>query len=240
VDYYAPDLPRVVIPLDPARDPLQNIERYFQRYRKAQRAVPVILERAERVRGEIERLAELTAEMEKATSPADLDAIEKRIPGLSPGRVPSPSQKRFPAGPAPAASGPRRFTSGDGLTILVGRGGAQNDELTFRLARGNDIFLHVSGRPGPHVVIRALPGRQVPPETLLDAAQLALYYSLTSRHAVRFEEGLAADVDYTEVKHVRKPRGAKPGMVLLARHQTLRVNAEPERIQRLREPNVES
>ncbi len=234
VDYYAADLPRVMIPLDPARDPLQNIERYFQRYRKAQRAIPLILERADRVRQEISRLEDLSGSLEKANSLSDLHEIEKRFQGLSPGRVPSASRQPRAAGPVPA-SGPRRFTSRDGLTILVGRGGAENDELTFRVARGNDVFLHVSGRPGPHVVIRTLPGRPVPPETLFDAAQLALYYSLPSRHATRFEEGLAADVDYVEVKHVRKPRGARPGAVLLARHQTLRVNASPERMKRLRE-----
>jgi predicted ribosome quality control (RQC) complex YloA/Tae2 family protein len=239
VDYYAADLPRVVIPLDPARDPLQNIERYFRRYRKAQRAVPVILERVERVRLEISRLEDLSGSLEKANSPSDFREIEKRFQGLSPAPVPSASRQPRTASPV-SVSGPRRFTSRDGLTILVGRGGAENDELTFRLARGNDVFLHVSGRPGPHVVIRTLPGRPVPPETLFDAAQLALYYSLTSRHATRFEEGFAADVDYVEVKHVRKPRGARPGAVLLARHQTLRVNASPERIQRLRQAKVES
>jgi predicted ribosome quality control (RQC) complex YloA/Tae2 family protein len=124
--------------------------------------------------------------------------------------------------------------SADGLEILVGRNAKGNDELTRKIARGNDWFLHVSGRPGSHVIVRALPGKTVPLETLLDAAHLALYYSLSQKD--RSGPGLtaAADVHYTPVKYVRKPKGLEPGRVLLATHKTLRVRLEAGRLERLK------
>ncbi len=245
VDYYSPDLPRIEIRLDPARSPLENIERCFQLHRKAQRALPVIQARMEQIRGELVRIEDLAAAVPEEIAEGELRDIEGRAAPLL-GRKPRAARDRKEGGGAekarPADSprgagsdGPRRFLSLDGFQILVGRSAQENDRLTFRLARGNDLFFHVAGRPGAHVVVRTLPGRSVPLETLLDAAQLALYYSLPARDSAAVARGAAAEVDYVEVKHVRKPRGSKPGLVLLTRHGTLRARLEKERLERLRE-----
>ena len=95
------------------------------------------------------------------------------------------------------------------------------------------MFLHVSGRPGAHVVVRASKDRPPSLETLLDGACLAIYFSLPVRSKSEAARGAAADVDYVEVKHVRKPKGATPGEVLLARHKTLRASLDEERLGRL-------
>jgi predicted ribosome quality control (RQC) complex YloA/Tae2 family protein len=229
VDYYDPALPRIVIPLDPTRTPLENIERFFHRYKKALRAVPIIGARKERVAGEIARLEEAGRDLSGAADETAMAAIEGRVGPLT-GR---PRASRPQAAEDEGVAGPRRFTSRDGAEILVGRSARENDHLTFHLARGNDVFLHVSGRPGAHVVARASKDRPPSLETLLDGACLAIYYSLPVRSRSEAARGVVADVDYVEVKHVRKPRGAAPGEVLLARHKTLRVALEEERLSRL-------
>jgi predicted ribosome quality control (RQC) complex YloA/Tae2 family protein len=116
----------------------------------------------------------------------------------------------------------------------VGRNARQNDELTLRVARGNDLFLHVAGRAGGHVIVRSPTGKPPPTETLLDAANLALYYSLPDRQRRGQAISAGGEVDYTQVKYVRKPKGAKPGLLLLASRKTLRIRLELERLERLR------
>jgi predicted ribosome quality control (RQC) complex YloA/Tae2 family protein len=233
VDWYAPDQKKISIPLDPARSPLENIEKFFERHRKAQRAGPFIAARIARVEDEIRLIEELEAAAARAGEDPELAAVlERARPLLPPERRAGAGAKK--GGEAPAAAGPLRFVSSDGLEILVGRSARENDHLTFHLARGNDVFLHLSGRPGAHVVLRTAEGRPPPLSSLLDAAQLALYYSLPVRSRGEIARGASGDIDYVEVKHVRKPRGGKPGQVLLARHRTLRVALEDERLARLR------
>ncbi|MBI4601102.1 MAG: NFACT family protein [Planctomycetes bacterium] len=228
-DYFDPALATVRVELDPALGPRENVERYFKRYQKSKRAVAFLRERASRLEGEREAAAGLLRAAEAARALEEVLEVEERAKGLVAKRAPA-----RPKGPSQArAAGPRRYASADGFEILVGRNARQNDALTLRLARGNDLFFHVAGSPGAHVVVRSVPGKPPPLETLLDAAQLALYFSIPEHHRNQPGRGAAADVDYTPVKHVRKPRGAKPGLVLLATHKTLRVRLEPERIGRL-------
>jgi predicted ribosome quality control (RQC) complex YloA/Tae2 family protein len=229
-DYFHPEMPAVSIPLDPALKPQENVERYFKRHRKAQRAVSALSARRQALAGEERSLAALEEKVRGAATPAALEELAGQVapPGRRAARPGRPGKQS-----RPEAGGPRRFVSADGYEILVGRSALENEQLTFRLARGNDLFLHASGRPGAHVVVRRPPGREVSAETLLDAAQLALYYSFAERSARLLEKGIKADVDYTPVKYVRKPRGAKAGAVLLARHKTVRVELERARLERL-------
>lgn len=113
------------------------------------------------------------------------------------------------------SKGPDRYLSSDGITILVGRNNRQNDELTFRLTSANHLWLHAQKIPGSHVSI--LGTDPIPPETLEQAAHLAAYFS---QH--RNETNVA--VDYTQRRHVRKPRGANPGFVHYEQAKTLFVN----------------
>jgi len=117
--------------------------------------------------------------------------------------------------------------SADGYAILVGRTAAENDEITFRVAKGRDVWCHVRGRPGSHVVIRVPDENRPPPlETLLDAATLAVHHS-RARGSTKIE------VSHTARKNVRKPRGAPPGQVTMAGEKTLLVDPDPERLRRL-------
>jgi len=230
-NFFAEGLPRVRIDLDPALSPQQNLEKHFKRYQKTRRALPVLAERLTRLEAQAAQARKLLDALEGAPSVEELARIESAAEGLQRKRPPARSK-----GPkVTRALGPRRFTSLDGMEVLVGRNAKQNDELTLKMARGNDVFLHVAGRAGGHVIIRSAEGKQVPLETLLDGAQLALYYSLSERQ--RSGPGLhaAGEIDYTQVKHIRKPKGARPGLVLLSTHKSLRVRIEPERLARLQD-----
>ena len=110
----------------------------------------------------------------------------------------------------------------DGFDIFVGRNNRQNDYVTFKVARPDDIWLHVKDIPGSHVVIKAQ-GKEVPEMTLLDAALLAAYFS-------KARNGENVPLDYTQRKHVRKPKGAKPGMVIYDHQTTLFVSPDPAKI----------
>ncbi|MBI3724775.1 DUF814 domain-containing protein, partial [bacterium] len=121
--------------------------------------------------------------------------------------------------------GPRKFDS-RGFTILVGRSNEENDRLTLTVARGNDLFFHVRGFPGSHVIVRTERDKSVPLETLLDAAALAVHYS-------KVRGNTRADVSYTPRKYVRKPRGAKPGLVEISNEKTIRPDGDPARLARL-------
>jgi predicted ribosome quality control (RQC) complex YloA/Tae2 family protein len=122
----------------------------------------------------------------------------------------------------------RAYRSSTGALILVGRGSDRNDELTFKVARGNDLWLHTRDVPGAHVVVptASLGGKPVDGETLLDAATLAAHHSNARGEA-------QVDVSYVLRKHVRKPPRAAPGLVTLSGAKTIRVRMEPARLERL-------
>ena len=122
--------------------------------------------------------------------------------------------------------GPRSFRTLEGHEVLVGRNDDENDRLTMRTARGKDLFFHVRSCPGSHVILRVDPKRPPNYESLLDAATLAVYYSKARQRG-------AVDVSYTPRKWVRKPKGAKPGLVIVSNQKTLRTGGNPERLRRV-------
>jgi len=124
-------------------------------------------------------------------------------------------------GRADKAAPPLTVLSSDGLEIWVGRNNRQNDYLTLKLAAPMDLWLHTKEIPGSHVILRVPPGREVPERALHEAAALAAYHS-------RGRDSAAVPVDYTARKHVRKPSGAKPGMVIYEHQKTLWVTPDPE------------
>src|SRR5690606_1366179 len=129
----------------------------------------------------------------------------------------------------PARLVPRVYTSVDGLEIWVGRNDESNDLLSTRLARGNDLFFHLDASPGSHVVLRT-EGRPDPPSTsILDACELAVHFS-KARNAP------SADVLVAPIKNVRKPRGAKPGLVYVSGGRHVRLRRDPARLARLLRP----
>jgi predicted ribosome quality control (RQC) complex YloA/Tae2 family protein len=222
--------PREVrVALDPALAPQANMERLYRRYRRIVESAERVAARTAEVRGREAALRSLLGEIDSAPL-EELPRLEREARRLGAGPRPQPQPR--PAGPrvrARARPEPlpyRAFRSAGGVAILVGRGAAENDRLTLRVARGNDLWLHTRGLPGAHVVVRLEKGRGPDQETLLDAAHLALHFS-DARGAPQ------ADVAYTRAKYVRKPKGAAPGAVTYSQEKVLLVRSEPQRVERL-------
>ena len=215
-DYYAGPGNTVTIPLDPALSPEANAERYFKQARKAKRGLPIIERRLAETEAE---LKEWESTLEKIIQLETSEALEKAVAahdlaGLDPPR-PRPRERTDARG----GLEPRRFVSTDGREILVGRSSAGNVHLTFRLARPHDLWLHVEGYGGSHVVVRNPKGKMVPPRTLREGAQLAAFFS-KARNAGK------VPVHYTAVRFVKRPKGRKPGVVLITQEKAVLVTAD--------------
>jgi len=211
----------VVVPLDPALSPHENMERHYRHFRRIAESAARVAARTAEVRGRQEALAALLAELDGAPAEA-LARLEREARKLQAGPRPVQKSQRKRDEPAPPY---RSFRSLAGRPILVGRGAAENDELTRRVARGNDLWLHAVGRTGAHVVVRlgAAPPDQ---ETLLDAGHLAVHFS-DARGEPQVE------VAATRVKYVKKPKGGAPGAVTYSQEKVLRLRLEPARLTRL-------
>jgi predicted ribosome quality control (RQC) complex YloA/Tae2 family protein len=135
--------------------------------------------------------------------------------------------------PHPKRSGPfRRFTSADGLPIYVGRSANENEELTLKFAHSDDLWLHAQGAPGSHVIVRLEKGANPPPETMKDAATLALLYSDLKKSG-------KGDVIYTRRKYVKKAKGRPPGTVTVTQEKTIYLQLDRARLERLKESTRE-
>ena len=213
---------QVTLALDPALTPRANMERFYRRYRRIADSAARVEARAAEVRARLAVTEALLAALDGASSEA-LPRIEReaRKLGAAP-RVQRPPRRRDEAPAAPY----RSFRSVAGLSILVGRGAAENDQLTVRVAKGNDVWLHARGRTGAHVVLRLPKGRAPDQESLLDAAHLAAHFSDARGEA-------APEVVYTRAKHVRKAKGSAPGAVTYSQEKGMALRVEPSRVERL-------
>ncbi len=222
-DYFDPALPDLVLPLDPAKSPQGNLDDYFRKYKKYQNAQKAIRPRLQAAQAEAATLRERLASLDREGLPTDLE-------------IPAPLRREQPARPTHKGKSPAkpflRFTSEAGDSILVGRNSRENEELTFGLARSHDLWLHASGAPGSHVVLRLEKGAELRKESLLDAATLALHYSDLRKSG-------QGEVLYAYRKHVRKPRGAKPGLVTVTQDKRLFIKLDRKRLQQLKESRAE-
>jgi Predicted RNA-binding protein homologous to eukaryotic snRNP len=219
VDYYDERQPTVTIELDPQLSPSENAQRWFKRYNKAKNSVAAATEQMEAARGEIAYFDTLLAQLETA-SLQDIEEIREELAeqGYLKPRGGAGARKKKPARPALLC-----YTSSENVPIYVGKNNTQNEYLTNRLASPNDTWLHTKDIPGSHVVIR---GTGFGNATLEEAAMLAAYYS-------RGKASSLVPVDYTLIRHVRKPNGAKPGFVIYDHQKTLFVTPDEERIKAL-------
>ncbi len=219
-DWYRGGEP-VTLSLDPALGPAENAERFYRRARRARRAAAEAAQRLEEARGRIAELQGLLAEVEASGSLESLEALGRRL-----GFCREPSEARSGRPRSHERRQPYRvFRSASGLEIWVGRSARDNHELTFHHARGRDLWFHVTGRPGPHVILRLPKDRQADPEAILDAATLAVFFSTRDRSA---EE----EVAWTERKYVRPVKG-QPGKVTYSAARHLLVQVDPTRIERI-------
>lgn len=214
------------IAIDPALGPRQNVDQFYRRARRLALAREGALKR---VPAAARRLSTLEDLLKIAPSdPDSLATLNASFAALAEDRGPKkpPAVKGLKRAEADSLAGLRSFRTCSGLEVLVGKSNRDNDFLTGRVARGNDIWLHVQGDAGSHVVIRLPKQRVAAPEDLEDAGALAVHFS--KRRGAR-----AADVQFTARKHVKKPKGAAPGAVLLDRFKTLRVVHDERRMARL-------
>ena len=212
---YETNQPPVEIHLDPRLPPPANAERYFNKYRRAKKSRSHIKVQIKQTRQEASYLENVLYSLDNA----GLEEIEEiREELIKTGYIKPKAEKKKPKTKKPQKSRPLSFTSSDGYQVLVGRNNTQNDEVTFKRARREDTWLHAQKIPGSHVVIKDAPFP--PPEnTLLEAASLAAYYS-KNREVPR------VTVDYTQIKHVKRAPGGKPGMVFYKNYKSVIVTPQ--------------
>ena len=212
-DYFDDALPIITIPLDPMKSPQGNMDDYFRKHRKYLAAERELKPRIERAELGLGRLRQELQDIEQGTwtPPATTSSHSNMAP-------------RAKARPVDQPRGPfRRFTSTDGLPIFVGRNARENDELTFGLAKSDDLWLHARGTPGSHVVVRLEKGADPPPETLRDAATLALLYSDLKKSG-------KGEVIYTKRKWVKKAKGQAAGAVIVTQEKSVHVSLDKVRL----------
>jgi predicted ribosome quality control (RQC) complex YloA/Tae2 family protein len=208
---------QVAVALDPAFSAAENAARWLKKAKRYQAAAARIAARRAQVAEELARAGSLLSRAQAAQGAAELALVEAEVPASAgAARKREPGEPRLPY---------RTFRSQGGVPILVGRGARDNDALTFKTARGNDLWLHARGAKGAHVVI---PGAGDSPDArvLGDAALLAAHFS-----SFRGADGV--EIAWTRCKYVRKPRGAPAGSVLISQEKTLRVRLEPDRLAEL-------
>ena len=208
------------VKLDPALNATQNAQKYYKEYRKAKTAQQVLGEQIAQAEQELLYVDSVFDCLSRAQSESELNEIRQEL--REEGYLKAVRDKRKP--PAPLA--PLEFVSSEGFRILVGRNNRQNDKLTLKQANNNDIWLHTKNIPGSHTII-VTGGRQPGDATLKEAAMLAAYHS-------RAKDSSQVPVDYTQVRYVSKPQGAKPGMVIYVHYQTLFVTPQHELTEKLK------
>ena len=202
----------VPIALDPALSAAENAQRWLRRAKRYQAAAERIESRRTEVREELSRAESLLWRAESAQDAGQLAAVEAEAPAAAPGRK-AQAAPRLPY---------RKFISQSGAPILVGRSARDNDTLTLRVARGNDLWLHARGMQGAHVVVPG-PGESPDPRALGDAALLAAHFS-----SARGQEGV--EVAWTRCKHLRKRTGSAPGSVMVTQEKAHPVRLDQDRL----------
>ena len=218
-DYYTENGDMISIPLDPFLSPQKNARRYFRRYQKAKSACRYAESQLEGLTAEAAYLGSLSYAIENAVESAEFQEIREEMIAQAylkpPARRLGKGGRAKPAGKTgnPPPADPLRVVSQDGFEIFIGRNNRQNDRLTLKMARAEDIWFHIKHFSGSHVVIRT-GGKPVPDRTLAEAAGYAAWFS-KARQATK------AEVDTTAIRNVRKPAGGKPGMVIYVNYQTI-------------------
>ncbi len=226
-NFFAEGCPEVKIKLDPRLTPAENAQQFFRQYVKLKKVLENAAFHAGATRSDLDYLAGVENSADLASTLEELDQIRAELMEQGylkpPGPRPAKQKERDP--PRPAA-----FVSSDGITILAGKNNRQNDYLTMKVARPEDIWLHAREIPGSHVVIRA-EGKIIPSSTLEEAASLAALFS-------RARNSTKVPVDYTRRKNVSKPRGSKPGFVIYTDFKTIITDPDGSLPERLKAPKA--
>lgn len=213
-NYYDAEGKTLRIMLNPAISPAANAQKYYKDYQKAKNAESVLGEQIENGKSELEYIESVLDEVSRAETERELAQIREEL--TEQGYLHRQKGKQKPLSQLP----PLEFTSSDGFRILVGRNNKQNDKLTLKTASKNDIWLHTKDIHGSHTII-INGGHQISDTAIIEAARIAAYHS-KARNSSR------VPVDYTLVRYVSKPSGAKPGMVIYVNNRTVYVNPSPD------------
>jgi predicted ribosome quality control (RQC) complex YloA/Tae2 family protein len=210
-DFYDEDTPTVEIEIDENHTLTEAAERFFKKYTKARNAFGEISKRLEIVNKEIENLELQKERLEKAIEEKD-EVVLSEFLGEKIEKILVKTKEKQTGN----FTGARRYASSDGFEILVGKASKDNDFLTFRVAKPADLWLHAADYPGSHVVVKNPNRGEIPPKTLIEAAQIAAFFSQAKTQT-------KVAVHYTQKKFVNKPKGAVAGLVSLASFKTILV-----------------
>lgn len=221
-NYYADPVERIAIPLDRQLTPGENAQRYYKKYQKLKAARDMAIVQREQTLSELNYLEGQLDNLTKCTAENELSELIEELKDQGYIKRDKGGKKKMKL----AASKPMHFVSSTGTDIYVGKNNRQNDELTLRFASPNDIWMHAKNIPGSHVIVKGASEQDT--ATMTEAALLAAYYS-----RARGSENVA--VDYTPRKYVKKPAGAKPGMVIYTTNKTAYVTPSEEAVAGLKE-----
>ena len=221
-NYYADPVERLAIPLDRQLTPGENAQRYYKKYQKLKAARDMAIVQREQTLSELNYLEGQLDNLTKCTAENELSELIEELKDQGYIKRDKGGKKKMKL----AASKPMHFVSSTGADIYVGKNNRQNDELTLRFASPNDIWMHTKNIPGSHVIVKGASEQDT--ATMTEAALLAAYYS-----RARGSENVA--VDYTPRKYVKKPAGAKPGMVIYTTNKTAYVTPSEEAVAGLKE-----
>ena len=217
LNYYTNEM--ITIPLDSTKTPQENALKYFEKYNKQKRTFEALTSLIEETRDDISYLESVSNALDIALSEDDLTQIKEEL--IESGYI----RRKFTKKKVKITSKPFHYLSSDGYHIYVGKNNLQNEELTFHLASGNDWWFHAKGIPGSHVIVKTN-GEELPDRTFEEAGRLAAYYS-KNRGSEKIE------IDYIEKKHVKKPKGGKPGFVVYYTNYSLMIDSDISQIKQL-------
>lgn len=221
VNYYDENGASINIPLDPRKTPSENAQKYFTKYQKAKNSVNIVKEQIQLAQEEVAYFESLLQQVE-AASPKDIEEIREEL--IEGGYIRA-RQKKGNKNKQNLKPVLEKYHSTDGTEILVGKNNKQNDYLTNKVAARDEIWLHTKDIPGSHVVIRS---KEPSEDVILEAAQIAAYFS-------KARNSSSVPVDFTRVRHVKKPAGAKPGFVIYEQQQTVYVTPDEDVILKLKQ-----
>ena len=219
LNYYTNKM--ISIPLDPTKTPQENAQRYFGKYNKQKRTFEALSELSQETKDDITYLESVQTALDIALTEDDLAGIKEELTNA--GYI----KRKFTRKKAKIKNTPLHYISSDGYHMYVGKNNLQNDELTFGLAVGNDWWFHAKQAPGSHVDVKTN-GDELPDSTFEEAGRLAAYYS-----SMRGSEKV--EIDYVEKKHVKKPKGAKPGFVVYYTNYSLVIDSDISGIREVQE-----
>ena len=215
LNYYTNEM--VTIPLDETKSPQENAQKYFDKYNKQKRTFEALTEWIKETKDDITYLESVSNALDIALSEDDLIQIKDEL--IKAGYI----KRKFSKQKEKSHSKPMHYISSDGFHIYVGKNNLQNEELTFRLATGNDWWFHAKDCPGSHVIVKS-EGMELPDRTFEEAGKLAAYYS-KNRGSEKIE------IDYVQKKHIKKPNGSKPGFVVYYTNYSLMIDDDISDIQ---------